>query len=191
MCQILKYLTHFSSTYLAHIVDVFTAASGSVGFYVLVLTAPGRGFNLRQPLGPSGAYQERHPSSFPGHCVAVAGQRHWHAGQESVLGASEDVVAVREAHPQGHRPHVPRARVFQRPGQPGPGSPVQCDEGEELMTLDVFVDWTAVVCDLLHRTVWCLIKGCKMCVFYSLGLIVLWTLTMVFWKEQRQLSKQL
>ncbi|VCW74972.1 unnamed protein product [Gulo gulo] len=61
--------------------------------------------------------------------VAAPVQRHRHAGQEPVLGAAQDVLAVREADPQGHCPHLPRARVLQGPGQPGPGGPLQRHEG--------------------------------------------------------------
>lgn len=102
-------------------------------------------FMVSASLCASGAHQERHPSSFPGHRLAAAGQRHRHASEESVLGAAEDVVAVREAHPQRHRPHVPRARVLQRPGQPGPGSPFQRDEGEELIASFRMVGWIVLV----------------------------------------------
>lgn len=101
----MKYLS-FGHVILGHIFDVFTAACGPARD-AWVLAAEGRAIDPRHPLGPSGAHQKRHPSSFPGHRVAAAGQRHRHASEESVLGAAEDVIAVREAHPQGHRPHVP------------------------------------------------------------------------------------
>lgn len=71
-----------------------------------------------------GADQEGHPTSLPGNSVAAAGKRHRHASEEPVLWAIEDVLALREAHPQGHRPHLPWARLLQGPGQPGPGGPL-------------------------------------------------------------------
>lgn len=79
---------------------------------------------------PTGTGPIGDPSPLPGHCVAAAVQRPKHAHQGPVLGAAEDDVAVREADSPGHRPHLPRARVLQGEGQPGPGGALQRHEGE-------------------------------------------------------------
>lgn len=77
-----------------------------------------------------GADQEGHPTSFSGNSVAAAGKRHRHASKEPVLWVTEDVLALREAHPQRYCPHIPWTWLLQRPGQFGSGGPVQCNEGE-------------------------------------------------------------
>lgn len=97
-----------------------------------------------------GVDPEGHSSSLPGHRVAVAGQRHRHAGEESILGAAQDVVPLRKVDPQRHCPYLPRARILQRSGQFGPGGPLQCHEGKKHIRLGCLTLWKRHDCCLLQ-----------------------------------------
>lgn len=62
-----------------------------------------------RPFSVAGADPQGHPAPLPGHCVAAPMQCHGHASQEPILRAAQDVLTVREADPQGHCTHLPRA----------------------------------------------------------------------------------
>lgn len=64
---------------------------------------------LLLPTLSPGAYPQGHPAPLPSHRVAAPVQRYEHASQEPVLRTAQDVLAMREADPEGHRPHLPRA----------------------------------------------------------------------------------
>lgn len=90
-----------------------------------------------------GAHPQRDPPPLPRHRLAAAVQCHRHARQKPVLGAAQDVLALREADPPRHRPHLPRARVLQGPGQPGPGGALQRHEGNVSPGTAAFWGWGA------------------------------------------------
>lgn len=73
------------------------------------------------------------PQGIPHHFRAVVWQLLCSATDMPVKNQYSELLKMSspcEAHPQGHRPHLPRARVLQGPGQPRPGGPLQCHEGE-------------------------------------------------------------
>lgn len=109
----------------------------------------------------TGSGQEGHPASLPGDSVAAALQCPESAHKGPVLRTAEDDVTLREADPQRHRPHIPRARVLQGEGQPGPGSALQRHEGVFSSTFLLFND------NLLIQTFTALEPAAFCCHFWS------------------------